>query len=143
MLAVLCVLCVAVPVTAGAQESDPVPTDPGAVDPIPTEPGPVEVTPADSATPEPQVATTVPLIAPAGDGDERAPTQADQASRRIDMVVIALVALAAIVFVATIVFVFRTRPERVSAAEAELVGKRVRAIERPAEGDPLDNAGVR
>lgn len=78
---------------------------------------------------DPGTSTTVPLISPAG-GEADEPSRSDQASQRIDMVVVALVVLALAVAVATVVFFRRTKPERVTAAEAAVVGGRLREIPR-------------
>ncbi|MCP4436319.1 MAG: hypothetical protein GY812_12605 [Actinomycetia bacterium] len=63
--------------------------------------------------------TTLAELDTAGTPAREAPlTESEKASRTINLVVIALLTLAAVVFVATIVFWRRTRPARLMASEA-------------------------
>lgn len=104
---------------AGAQD-DPGPV-PG-VEPVPSQVAPADQSPAeaDPGAGGTTTSTSVAVVGPTGGSDTGSEplTDSERANRVLDLVIIGLLALAAIVLVASLVFWRRTKPKRVVATEA-------------------------
>lgn len=103
-------------------EEAPGGVDPGGQAPAQVPAGPEAPTaPAESDAPD-ATTTTVEVLGPNAASEKE--TESDRAGRRVRWVVIALLVLAVVVSVVTVVFWRRTTPARVTAAEADAVVSR-------------------